>query len=128
MAIASDGLLAELSTFVQNVTPDGVEQYEADSNNRDDRVMALMLACFCVRQSPKLLGQLTQDANRWQLPTAAEAGINTAPAMPTPLVSPFSMQPAFDALPENVRRSLGFSSEILGVPSNPIRGELEVIS
>lgn len=117
LSIASDGLLSEMSTFVQDYDADGDETWHADAHNRDDRVMALGLACIAIRQSPRLLAQFVKE--RRPIPTALDAGIHDAP-------TPSAAKSAWDAIPEKVREGLNHPS-VLAVPANPLRGELELI-
>lgn len=116
LAIASDALLSEMSTFVQSYSDGGTETFEADANNKDDRVMGLALALYAVRQSPKMLTKFTNEPH--QVLTAREAGIFDAPT-PT--------KTAIDSLPEDVQKILrGY--EILAVPANPLRSEWEIFT
>lgn len=108
LSIASDGLLSELSTFVAT----GEDEFGADGSAHDDRVMALCLACLAIRQSPKLLSEMPMQS-KTALPTAAEQMISDAP---TPRKHP--------DVPEIVRKQLETQFVF---PSNPIRGDLEMI-
>jgi hypothetical protein len=128
LAIASQALLSEMSTYVQTVSDDGGEKFGADANNKDDRVMALGLACLCIRQSPKLLLQFADDTRR-RIPTAVESMINDAP---TPnaaaTVKAFMEIPTGEqraGLPQDVRQAL-WGEGILSVPWNPIDPGIEV--
>jgi len=105
LGISSEALLSEMSTFVQKA--DG--SYEADANNKDDRVMGLALACIAIRQAPKMLASITKEPHRLRIPEATDAMIHDAP-IPTP-----------SRLPEEIEELLR-GADILAVPANPIRG------
>jgi hypothetical protein len=122
LAISSDALLSELSTFVQTYTDEGNEKFHADANNADDRVMALCLACMAIRQTPRLLADFTKEPHKLRLPNAIDMMINDSPT-PSALETE---QRFMKDLPANVREGL-FGTEILSVPANPIRGLEEVL-
>jgi hypothetical protein len=127
LAIASQALLGEMSTYVQTKTPEGMDKFEADANNKDDRVSALGLALLCIRQSPKLLMKFTDDRRR--IPTAVESMINDA-IVPNAAatVKAFMEIPTGEAregLPQAVKEAL-WGGGILGVPWNPISPGIEV--
>lgn len=127
LAIASQNLLAEMSTFVQTVSDDGSEKFAADSNNKDDRVMALGLALLCIKQSPKMLMKFMEDRRR-HIPTAVESMINDAPVPNAAATMKAFMEiptgELRDGLPQNVREAL-WGDGILSVPANPIAGVFE---
>lgn len=108
LSIASEGLLSELSTFVAN----GEDEFAADGNAHDDRVMALGLAAMAIRQSPKLLAEMPMQS-KTALPTAHEQMISDAP-----------IQTKHHQVPDIVRKQL---ETRFTFPSNPIRGDLEMI-
>ncbi|GAC1407109.1 MAG: hypothetical protein NVSMB64_13550 [Candidatus Velthaea sp.] len=106
--IASRALLSEMSTYEQST--DGT--YNAKSHKHDDRVIALALALYAVRQSPKMFSALTD--NRHGIPNAVELGLSKAP---TP--EQIRKENSDDVLPKVVSEALGRE---LQVPFNPIRG------
>lgn len=109
VSISSRDLLSELTTFKQDgYTFRDNPMYKASGRNHDDRVMAWALACVAVKQSPKLLSLVSQNAHN--IPTAVELGLNRAPQMPDNKKLPKALQNIFDG------------QESWVMPSNPIRG------
>lgn len=109
LAIASEGLLAEMSIFKETAAGD----YEADGSGHDDRVMAMCLALAVIRQSPRMLADFSKQAQRVMLPDTSF--IHDAPTV--------SVADALGprGVPEEIRAVLEGQS-ILAVPANPIRG------
>ncbi len=110
LSIASDALLSEMSTFIVS-NSSGYESFEADGNSRDDRVMALALACYVIRQSPKLTALLPGKPHAAGIPQAA---INDSPP------------PGWDRpeLPDVVKSQM---ESTWSPPWNPVRSELEMV-
>ena len=118
LAIASDGLLAEMSTFIETAGGD----FEGDSGSHDDRVMAMALALAVVRQSPRMLAGFSKVHTPRQ-PNAVDAMINAAPALAQDANGVIEGKTATERqrVPDEVRKLLD-GVDILAVPSNPIRG------
>jgi hypothetical protein len=120
LGICSDGLLSELSIFVETAG----ESYEADGNGHDDRVMAMALALAVVRQSPKMLSGFTAKTNPLARdPNAMTSMIFDAPTLPAQGRVPTlaGVATANENVPPEVRAVLEGTS-VLGVSANPIRG------
>ena len=121
LAIASDGLLREMSIFIETAAGD----YRADGSGHDDRVMAMALALAVVRQSPKLLGGFTAKTQPLANPNLATSMIYDAPTIGTS--QPFGASPeevkASVRVPDEVKAVL--ESSVLAVPANPISGGLD---
>lgn len=108
VAIASRDLLAELSTFqLEGYTSNANPIYNAKGRKHDDRVIAFALALYAVKQSPKLLAELTNAAPH--LPSAVDIGINVSPQYERDT-----------KLPAELENLLGERIPVL--PCNPIRG------
>jgi hypothetical protein len=121
LAIASNGLLAECSTFVEN----GDGDFGGDNGAHDDRVMAMALALAVVRQSPRMLAGFSQAPHEVKPPDAVASMINTAPRPEAHPRIPQEVRNLLDgtsntAIPAAPIDDDGF--DILAVPSNPIRG------
>lgn len=111
IGIASEALLSEMSIFVQT----GDDDFEADNNGHDDRVIALCLACMVIRQSPKLMSRMNLERKEPGIPATFDVMMNDSPA-------PRTEHPG---LPKELREQLPEFN--LAVPANPIRGELDMV-
>ena len=122
LAIASDGLLAEMSIFVETAAGD----YKADGAGHDDRVMAMALALAVVRQSPKLLGGMTAKTHALANPNQMTAMIYDAPTlnMRTPFGPGEDEVKASTRVPDEVKALL--EGSVLAVPANPISAGLDL--
>src|SRR6185312_5599697 len=110
IAIASEALLSEMSIFVET----GEDEFEADNEGHDDRVMGLCLACYAIRQSPKLLAEMnTKQKN--PVPDAVDLMLSDAPP-------PRHQHPG---IPEQLREQLKESN--MAIVGNPIRSELDFV-
>jgi len=99
-----------MSIFVET----GDDEFEADNDGHDDRVMALCLACYAIRQSPKLLAELdTKSKNH--VPEAVDLMLNDSPPP----------RHAHPGIPEQLREQLKENNH--AIVGNPIRSELELV-
>jgi hypothetical protein len=112
LAIASEGLLAEMSTYIE--TGDG--DFRGDGSAHDDRVAAMYLALAVVRQSPRMLAGFSQKPHEVKPPDAVASMINTSPR-PEPV----------PRIPQEVRALLDGTSNI-AIPAQPIDDGLDVLS
>jgi len=121
LAIASEGLLAEMSTFIE--TGDG--DFKGDGGSHDDRVMAMALALAVVRQSPRMLAGFSSKPHEVKPPDAVASMINTAPqADPHPRI-PQEVRNLLEGTSNVAIPASPFNDDdasILSVPANPIRG------
>jgi hypothetical protein len=116
LAIASDGLLSEMSTFIETAGGD----FEGDGGSHDDRVMAMALALAVVRQSPRMLAGFSNRHEPAE-PDAVDAMIHSAPVVSVNGVVDGKTASERQRVPEEVRKLLD-GTDLLAVPSNPIRG------
>jgi hypothetical protein len=123
LSIASDGLLSEMSIFVETAAGN----YEADGGGHDDRVMATALALAVVRQSPKLLTGFTAKTQPLANPNQMTAMIYDAPVAPPPqkLGTSSDEVKASARVPDEVRAALD-GQMILAVPANPISAGIDL--
>lgn len=120
LAIASSGLLAEMSTFVEKADGD----FEGDNGAHDDRVMAMALALAVIRQSPRMLAGFSQKPHEVKPPDAVASMINTAPRAEEHPRIPQEVRALLDGTSNTAiaANPIDDSLEVLSVPSNPIRG------
>lgn len=115
LAICSEQLLAEMSTYVETAAGG----YQGDNGASDDCVMAMALALVVIRQSPRLLAQMTGRTQSVDL-NAATHMIYDAPA-PIPAFKSGQNPTASQRVPPEVAELLD-GRTILAVPANPIAG------
>lgn len=126
LAIASDGLLKEMSIFVETAAGD----YQADGAGHDDRVMAMALALAAVRQQPKMLAGFTSKTQPLANPNQMTSMIFDAPtrAQQPPIMRDARESGTVSAdarVPDEVRAVLeGYN--VLAVPANPISTGLDL--
>lgn len=115
LAIASDQLLSEMSTYVETASGG----YEGDNGASDDCVMAMALALVVIRQSPRMLASMTGRTQAVDM-NAATSMIYDAPP-PIPAFKPGQNPTDKARVPPEVRAMLD-AQTVLGVPANPIAG------
>lgn len=113
IGIASEALLAEMSIFVET----GDDEFAADNDGHDDRVLALCLAAYVIRQSPRLLAELDTHAKN-PIPLTSQVMLSDAPSS-----RDFRPGEAFPGVPEQLREQLKESN--MAIVGNPIQSVLD---
>lgn len=116
LAIASDGLLSEMSTFIEKADGD----FEGDGGSHDDRVMAMALALAVIRQSPRMLAGFSKR-HEPDAPNAIDAMINVTTSFTANGIVDGKTATERQRVPDEIRKLLD-GVDVLAVPANPIRG------
>lgn len=116
--ISGRGLLAEMSTFQSDgYSIFGKEKFSASSRKHDDRVIAMCLATYAIRQSPKMFSEIS--THYYGSPSAVDLGLNkSSSGVKRPLPRSFT-----DTLPPEIANLLegGGGLAESALPWNPMR-------